>query len=129
MVAAPLDHPDVATRIPLDDLAEVEPDLAGIIELKFFCGFSFTEIAALCREFDAWFIDGQQAGTLSGNPLAMTAGLETLKAIEADAGFYHREKRNRERGGGLAEALADLLGAEGADAVEAEAEDEAVLVP
>ncbi len=29
-----------------------------------------------------------QAGTLSGNPLAMTAGLETLKAIEADADFY-----------------------------------------
>jgi glutamate-1-semialdehyde 2,1-aminomutase len=29
-----------------------------------------------------------QAGTLSGNPLAMTAGLETLKAIEADANFY-----------------------------------------
>ncbi|HEY0048330.1 MAG TPA: glutamate-1-semialdehyde 2,1-aminomutase [Pyrinomonadaceae bacterium] len=29
-----------------------------------------------------------QAGTLSGNPLAMTAGLETLKAIEADARFY-----------------------------------------
>ena len=31
----------------LDDLAEVEPDLAGIIELKFFCGFSFAEIAAM----------------------------------------------------------------------------------
>ncbi|HEX8736300.1 MAG TPA: glutamate-1-semialdehyde 2,1-aminomutase [Pyrinomonadaceae bacterium] len=29
-----------------------------------------------------------QAGTLSGNPLAMTAGIETLKAIDADAGFY-----------------------------------------
>lgn len=29
-----------------------------------------------------------QAGTLSGNPLAMTAGLETLKAIDADADFY-----------------------------------------
>ena len=29
-----------------------------------------------------------QAGTLSGNPLAMTAGLETLKAIEADPNFY-----------------------------------------
>ncbi|HEX9962633.1 MAG TPA: glutamate-1-semialdehyde 2,1-aminomutase, partial [Pyrinomonadaceae bacterium] len=29
-----------------------------------------------------------QAGTLSGNPLAMTAGLETLKAIEADDDFY-----------------------------------------
>ena len=29
-----------------------------------------------------------QAGTLSGNPLAMTAGLETLKAIEEDEDFY-----------------------------------------
>ncbi len=29
-----------------------------------------------------------QAGTLSGNPLAMTAGLETLKAIDADEDFY-----------------------------------------
>ena len=29
-----------------------------------------------------------QAGTLSGNPLAMTAGLETLKAIDADEHFY-----------------------------------------
>ena len=31
----------------LDELAAVEPDLAAIIELKFFCGFSFTEIAAM----------------------------------------------------------------------------------
>jgi len=30
-----------------------------------------------------------QAGTLSGNPLAMTAGIETLKAIDADADFYN----------------------------------------
>jgi glutamate-1-semialdehyde 2,1-aminomutase len=30
-----------------------------------------------------------QAGTLSGNPLAMTAGLATLKAIQAD-GFYEQ---------------------------------------
>jgi glutamate-1-semialdehyde 2,1-aminomutase len=29
-----------------------------------------------------------QAGTLSGNPLAMTAGLETLKAIADDENFY-----------------------------------------
>jgi len=29
-----------------------------------------------------------QAGTLSGNPLAMTAGLETLKAIESETDFY-----------------------------------------
>jgi len=31
----------------LDELAKVEPDLAEIIELKFFCGFSFAEIAAM----------------------------------------------------------------------------------
>jgi len=31
-----------------------------------------------------------QAGTLSGNPLAMAAGLATLRAIEADAALYER---------------------------------------
>ena len=31
----------------LDELAKVEPDLAEIIDLKFFCGFSFLEIAAM----------------------------------------------------------------------------------
>jgi RNA polymerase sigma factor (TIGR02999 family) len=31
----------------LDELTKVEPDLAEIIELKFFCGFSFAEIAAM----------------------------------------------------------------------------------
>jgi len=31
----------------LDELAEVEPDLAEIIDLKFFCGFSFAEIAGM----------------------------------------------------------------------------------
>jgi RNA polymerase sigma factor (TIGR02999 family) len=31
----------------LDELSEVEPDLAQIIDLKFFCGFSFGEIAAM----------------------------------------------------------------------------------
>ena len=31
----------------LDELAEVEPDLAEIVDLKFFCGFSFLEIAAM----------------------------------------------------------------------------------
>jgi RNA polymerase sigma factor (TIGR02999 family) len=31
----------------LDELAEVEPNLAEIIDLKFFCGFSFAEIAAM----------------------------------------------------------------------------------
>src|SRR5262249_27709749 len=31
----------------LDDLAQSEPDLAEIVDLKFFCGFSFAEIGAL----------------------------------------------------------------------------------
>jgi RNA polymerase sigma factor (TIGR02999 family) len=31
----------------LDELTEIEPALAEIIDLKFFCGFSFTEIAAM----------------------------------------------------------------------------------
>src|SRR5688500_3847031 len=31
-----------------------------------------------------------QAGTLSGNPLAMTAGLETLRIIDEDPAFYSR---------------------------------------
>jgi RNA polymerase sigma factor (TIGR02999 family) len=33
----------------LDELAEVEPCLAEIVDLKFFCGFSFGEIAAMRR--------------------------------------------------------------------------------
>jgi RNA polymerase sigma factor (TIGR02999 family) len=31
----------------LDALAATEPDLAQIVDLKFFCGFSFAEIAAM----------------------------------------------------------------------------------
>ena len=31
----------------LDDLAAIEPELAEVIELKFFCGLSFAQIAAL----------------------------------------------------------------------------------
>ncbi len=31
----------------LDELAKVEPQLAELVDLKFFCGFSFSEIAAL----------------------------------------------------------------------------------
>src|ERR1700761_9256771 len=31
----------------LDELAKVEPELAEVIDLKFFCGFSFGEIAAM----------------------------------------------------------------------------------
>ncbi len=31
----------------LDELAGVEPDLAEVVDLKFFCGFSFMDIAAM----------------------------------------------------------------------------------
>ena len=31
----------------LDKLAEVEPELAEVVDMKFFCGFSFLEIAAM----------------------------------------------------------------------------------
>jgi RNA polymerase sigma factor (TIGR02999 family) len=31
----------------LDELAKVEPELAELVDLKFFCGFTFAEIAAL----------------------------------------------------------------------------------
>jgi RNA polymerase sigma factor (TIGR02999 family) len=31
----------------LDELAQAEPSLAEIVDLKFFCGFSFVEIAAM----------------------------------------------------------------------------------
>ena len=31
----------------LDELGEIDPELAEIVDLKFFCGFSFAEIAAM----------------------------------------------------------------------------------
>jgi glutamate-1-semialdehyde 2,1-aminomutase len=43
-----------------------------------------------------------QAGTLSGNPLAMTAGLETLRVIESTEGFYSKLD-------GISESLANGL--------------------
>ena len=43
-----------------------------------------------------------QAGTLSGNPVAVTAGIETLKILMEDTGIYERIDR---RAGRLAEAF------------------------
>jgi DNA-directed RNA polymerase specialized sigma24 family protein len=42
-------NPRVLTQIgdALDELATVDPNLAAVIDLKFFCGFSFAEIAAM----------------------------------------------------------------------------------
>lgn len=49
-----------------------------------------------------------QAGTLSGNPLAMTAGIETLRVIDEDAGFYDRlESSAAALESGIRDALAE----------------------
>lgn len=48
-----VDHREIAQiGDALDELGEVEPDLAEVVDLKFFCGLSFGEIAALrgCSE-------------------------------------------------------------------------------
>jgi DNA-directed RNA polymerase specialized sigma24 family protein len=36
-----------STKSVLSELAKVEPKLAELVDMKFFCGFSFAEIAAL----------------------------------------------------------------------------------
>ena len=45
--AAVDDHQLTRVGEALDGLATVEPDLAQLVDLKFFCGFSIAEIAAL----------------------------------------------------------------------------------
>ena len=45
---APADDAElIAVAGALDELAEVDAELAHIVDLKFFCGFSFTEISAM----------------------------------------------------------------------------------
>ncbi len=44
-VAAPQRLDDIGAA--LDELAELEPELANVVDLKFFCGFDMAEIAAL----------------------------------------------------------------------------------
>ena len=48
-----------------------------------------------------------QAGTLSGNPLAMAAGLATLEQIEAPEFFDHLSRRTQQLTTGLASIAAD----------------------
>jgi glutamate-1-semialdehyde 2,1-aminomutase len=49
-----------------------------------------------------------QAGTLSGNPLAVAAGLETLRMIREDPGLYDRlEEKGRRVAEGLRAAIRD----------------------
>lgn len=49
-----------------------------------------------------------QAGTLSGNPLAMSAGIETLRAIDEDPEFYSKlEKASAYLADGLSAVIAE----------------------
>jgi RNA polymerase sigma factor (TIGR02999 family) len=41
------DHKLARISEALDELAKAEPSLAEVVDLKFFCGFSFAEIAAM----------------------------------------------------------------------------------
>lgn len=47
--AVPLSDAEDVERLgeALDELAAVEPEIAQVVDLKFFCGFTFTEIASL----------------------------------------------------------------------------------
>lgn len=50
LVENPVDDKELSSiSEALDELAKVEPQLAELVDLKFFCGFSFSEIAALQR--------------------------------------------------------------------------------
>jgi len=49
-----------------------------------------------------------QAGTLSGNPIAMTAGIETLKLLGQPGVYNHLENKAASLGRGIATAAAEL---------------------
>ena len=48
-IAENVAEPEVLSEIgaALDELAELEPELANVVDLKFFCGFGVAEIAAI----------------------------------------------------------------------------------
>ncbi len=75
----------------------IEPDLTCFGKV-IGGGFPVAAVGGKAKIMDCLAPLGQvyQAGTLSGNPVAMRAGLETLRLIEAP-GFYERllEKTNR----------------------------------
>jgi glutamate-1-semialdehyde 2,1-aminomutase len=48
-----------------------------------------------------------QAGTLSGNPLAMTAGIETLKLLKRDGFYRELEEKSAHLSTGIAKAAKD----------------------
>jgi RNA polymerase sigma factor (TIGR02999 family) len=71
-------EPQMLERIgdAIDQLAKAEPGLAEIVDLKFFCGFSFAEIAAMRRVSERTIQRGWEKGRLylyhaiGGRPVA-----------------------------------------------------------
>jgi RNA polymerase sigma factor (TIGR02999 family) len=66
----------------LDTLAEIDPNVAEIIELKFFCGFSFVEIAAMRGVSERTIQRGWEKGRLY---LHHAVAAEPAATGEADA--------------------------------------------
>src|SRR5258707_6472216 len=51
--ANPADSKELsAINDALNELAQFEPELAELVDLKFFCGFSFAEIAAIQKQLE-----------------------------------------------------------------------------
>ena len=72
------------------DLTTLGKVIGGGLPVAAFCGKReiMSEIAPLGPVY--------QAGTLSGNPLSMAAGLAMLNVLEADANFYHNLSESTE---------------------------------
>ena len=77
----------------LDELAEIEPNLAEIIDLKFFCGFSFAEIAAMRNVSERTIQRSWEKGRLylhhaidSMRPAAV--GMSSLSSATANAAHH-----------------------------------------
>jgi len=67
----------------LDELADVEPGLAEIIDLKFFCGFSFAEIAAMRGVSERTIQRNWEKGRLYLHHVLASAGPAALNANAA----------------------------------------------
>ena len=70
----------------LDELAEIEPNLAEIIDLKFFCGFSFAEIAAMRNVSERTIQRSWEKGRLYLHPAAV--GMSSLSSATANAAHH-----------------------------------------
>jgi RNA polymerase sigma factor (TIGR02999 family) len=68
----------------LDELAKVEPELAEVVDLKFFCGFSFAEIAAMRGVSERTVQRNWEKGRLYLHHALESAGPTTVSAHAAN---------------------------------------------